>query len=271
VLSDFTDHLVGQDLAGRTVAAYTDHVRLFAAWFELTNGQPLDKTNITQTDVREFKQHLVQRGAAPATINTKLAALKSFATWCGISFQVSGIEQQPLAPRWLDRRQRAALLREAELAINAAKFNTRRGLAIHNRAIIVLLLNTGLRVSELCTLQPADVIAGQRSGTVTVNGKGSKVRTVALNKEARAALQAITLPLQLKPRQVERIIAELGRRAGVQATPHVLRHTFAKSLIDSGVPADRVAALLGHDDLDTTRRYTTPGQQDLQAAVETLE
>ena len=57
----------------------------------------------------------------------------------------------------------------------------------------------------------------------------------------------------------------------MECTPHTLRHTFAKSLADHQVPADRIAALLGHDDLNTTRRYTVPSQRDLQAAVEVLE
>jgi site-specific recombinase XerD len=50
-------------------------------------------------------------------------------------------------------------------------------------------------------------------------------------------------------------------------TPHILRHTYAKSLIDSGVGLEKVAALLGHSNLNTTRIYTTPGLQDLEDAV----
>ena len=268
MLADFTAHLVGQDLANRTVTAYTDHVRLFATWFELTNGEPLDKTNITAVDAREYRQHLTQRGAAPATINTKLAALKAFATWCGITLQVTGIEQQQLAPRWLKPQEQSALLREAERAINAATSDHGRALATRNRALIVFLLNTGLRVSELRAI--SDVSMGPRSGSMKVNGKGGKFRCVALNKEARAALQALGQCLDLQPTSVQRAIGELGRRAGVEVTPHILRHTFAHNL-SGRVPLDRIAALLGHSDIQTTRRYTTPGQQDLQAAVETLE
>lgn len=272
LFSDFYLHIVGdKGLAVRTATAYVDHLNRFSVWFNQTNGQTLDKTNITQTDVREYRQHLQQRRAAPASINVHLAALRSFAAWCGIALTVASVEQQPLAPRWLDRREQAALLREAERAINAANFATRKGLASRDRGIIVLLLNTGLRVSELCALQPIDITVGDRSGQLIVRaGKGSKQRTVALNKEARAALRAIPLPLPLRPRQVQRAIEELGRRAGVKVTPHTLRHTFAKNLADH-VPADRVAALLGHANLQTTRRYTTPGERDLQAAVETLE
>jgi integrase/recombinase XerC len=54
-------------------------------------------------------------------------------------------------------------------------------------------------------------------------------------------------------------------------TPHVLRHSFAKALIDSGVSLEKVAFLLGHSNLNTTRIYMTPGERDLEEAVRTLE
>lgn len=270
-LSDFFLYIMDEKgLAQRSAIAYRDHLRLFAHWFEQTGDQPLTKLNLTQTDVREYRQHLVTRGASPSTINIKLAALRSFASWCGITIKVTSVEQQPLAPHWLDRYQQAALVREAERAINAANTRDRLDRAKRDHAIILLLLNTGLRVSELCALQPGDMTVNERSGSLVVrNGKGSKQRTIALNKEARAALQSLTLPLDLRSRQVQRAIEELGRRAGVGVTPHTLRHTFAKNLADH-VAADRIAALLGHSNLNTTRRYTMPSERDLQAAVETL-
>jgi len=66
-------------------------------------------------------------------------------------------------------------------------------------------------------------------------------------------------------------VAELGRRAGVEVTPHMLRHTFAKNLVDAGVTLEKVAMLLGHSSLNTTKIYTIPGEADLQAAVEALD
>lgn len=268
MLDLFAAHLVGRDLAPRTAKAYADHLHLFAAWFEQTNGAPLDKTNLTEVDLREYKQHLIQRGARPATINAKLAALRAFGAWCGIRLYTTGVPQQPLAPRWLERRQQAALLREAERAVNAATTAHRRAMAARNRAVILLLLNTGLRVGELRSI--TDVVIGKRSGSMTVRGKRGKMRSVALNQEARSALLILGHTLDRNPTTWQKAIAELGRRAGVEVTPHVLRHTFAHNL-SGRVQADRIAALMGHSSLRTTARYTIPGQQDLQAAVETLE
>ena len=63
-------------------------------------------------------------------------------------------------------------------------------------------------------------------------------------------------------------VSRLAELAGLQeVTPHTCRHSFAKSLIDSGVTLEKVATLLGHESLDTTRLYVTPGEKDLEEAV----
>jgi site-specific recombinase XerD len=70
---------------------------------------------------------------------------------------------------------------------------------------------------------------------------------------------------------VQRQLAEIGRRAKVDLTPHVLRHSFAKNLINAKVSMEKVAALLGHSILNTTRLCTLPSQADLAEATEVLE
>ncbi len=144
-------------------------------------------------------------------------------------------------------------------------------------------------MAELCALQAPDVVLNERSGSVTVRrGKGNKARVVPLNVEARRPLWAwfalVDGTMQesdplfcdgqgqaLQPRGVQHAIKEYGRRAGIEVTPHILRHTFAKALADAGVSAEQIAALLGHSKLETTRRYTQPTGRDLAAAVERLE
>ncbi len=112
--------------------------------------------------------------------------------------------------------------------------------------------------------------------------KRRKERKVALNAAALSALKAwLTVRpaadhqfvftgkggLLLKSSGVQDILGELGRVCGVEVTPHTPRHTFAKNLIDRGVPLNQVATLLGHSSLITTRLYTTPSEADLERAV----
>ncbi|WP_322509421.1 tyrosine-type recombinase/integrase [Anaerolinea sp.] len=172
------------------------------------------------------------------------------------------------------------MLREAERAVGAADTPTRRRLAVRDWALVVFLLNTGLRIAEVCALMLEDVQLGERSGWVVVRGgKGNKNRRVPLNAEVRRALRAwldergevMGSVFDLTPSGAYRRLAEMGRRAGIAVHPHTLRHTLAKNLVDAGVGLHEVAALLGHSSLNTTRVYVTPGERDLERAMRMLE
>ena len=151
--------------------------------------------------------------------------------------------------------------------------------------MVKLLLHTGLRVEEAVDLRWDDVQVRERSGSLTVRkGKGPKQRTVPLNAEARAALLELkaagpagapeVLHGQrgaLTARGVQAILQRYQGPAKVEdLSPHVLRHTFGKDLADAGTPIQVIADLMGHESLETTRRYVQPGHDDLAAAVEKL-
>jgi integrase/recombinase XerC len=290
----FLHHLVEQDRSASTVENYGRDLQTFARWFEQSNDSPFSALALTATDVREYRQLLRQKKAAPATINRVIAALRAFATWAVAAGEldaspidgVRGVEEQPHAPKWLEKADQGRLVRALEAAVNAAKTEAAKRQAIRDYAIVIMLLNTGLRVGELCALERSDVQLSERKGSVKVRyGKGGKQRVVPLNLDARRALrdwlkarpqtdiEALFVGKRLEPLQssgVQRLLAEYGRRAGVEVTPHTTRHTFAKRLVDSGVSLDRVAALLGHASLNTTRIYTTPSERDLERAVAQL-
>lgn len=285
-LNHFSSHLQHQDRSETTIRGYLNDLQAFARWFEQTNGEVFSPERLTPTDAREYRQWLLSRQAAPATINRKLAALRTFAQWANVSLDVRGVEEQPLAPRWLDRREQAALLRETEHILNAAVTAPARLQAVRDRSILLLLLHTGLRISEMCALKMTDLELSDRKGKIVVRqGKGSKRREIPLNQAARQALkdwldvrpqagEALFLGRRgqaLTPSGVHRRLAHLARRAKIaHLSPHTLRHTFAKNLVDSGVGLERVAALLGHANLNTTRVYVTPGERDLERAVAEL-
>ncbi len=130
-----------------------------------------------------------------------------------------------------------------------------------------------------------DITLNERSGEVQVRQeKGWKARAVLLNKDAQEALQAwlsvrtesnyAALFLSQKGRALsERAISERVRdpteRLKVEkVSPHTLRHSFVKNLVDTGVGMEKVVALLEHTNLNTTRRYITLSQADSQAVTE---
>jgi integrase/recombinase XerC len=177
-------------------------------------------------------------------------------------------------PRWLSTREQRAWLRAAQKS---------RGL--RDAAPIRLLRHTGLRVEEACALTADDYEVRDRGGAPTVRqGKGRKQRVIPLNSEARQAIAELEStddprsPHRLKgrrgpltPRGVQDLMAKIARKAGrPPITPPDLRHTCGHELAVAGVSIREIADLMGHESLETTRRYFQPGQEDLAAAVQRL-
>ena len=288
-LDAYAKALTAQDKSAATVKGYRNAIQQFAQWLMQTRGESYKTVQelvraITPTDIREHRAYLLNvKHAPPGTINQRLIAIRSLTTWARHQGWIDGdpvngikaVKQVTSAPRWLDRKEQYALRRAAEKEGN-----------VRNLAILLLLMNTGLRVSEVAGLKLDDLKLSERKGEVSVRGKGSKVRTVPLNADARKALkeylakrpyadhQAVFVAQKGEPLGwlgIEYQIKTLARLANLEnVTPHTLRHTFAKNLVDSGVSLDRVAMLLGHRSLTTTARYTQPSQDDLAREVEKL-
>lgn len=292
----FREYLIRLGRAERTIAGYLIDLSTFARWFEQTNGYSLTADDLTPTDVREYRQFLLSvRKAKGSTINRHLAALRAYGLWaksCGsVPYNpvegIRSIAQQKHAPKWLDRKEQASLLREAERRIQSAKTEPAKRQAIRDHCILITLLNTGLRVSELIDLELPDITMTDRKGELLVRaGKGTKQRVIPLNNTVRKTLQTwfdvrpetallkvfTTQRGAITSRAVQSLLADIGNKARIQnMTPHMARHTFAKNLVNSGVTLEKVAMLLGHTSLDTTMVYTTPGLSDLAHAVNVLD
>ncbi|NUM48658.1 MAG: tyrosine-type recombinase/integrase [Anaerolineales bacterium] len=297
----FTTWLKDQDHSPATVRNYQSDLNHFKRWFEQANAEPLSPAQLTPTDVREYRQHMlsVERRKA-STINRRLSALSAYSRWAqeagfldyNPTDRVQTVSIQPRAPRWLDKKEQASLLRELELLRNAARTDHARFRALRDQTVVILMLNTGLRIGEVCNLVVSDLLITARKGQLLVReGKGGKQRFVPLNLEARRvigewlperAVWLTNLDMQeahlfithlgerLGSRSIQKMITQVGQRAGISLSCHALRHTFAKNLVNAGVSLEKVAALLGHSNLNTTRVYIVPGQQDLERAVEAL-
>jgi site-specific recombinase XerD len=285
-LTRFADHLVDQEKSDHTQKNYREDLLAFTNWYQQTYQERPDLGALAPSELREWKTHLRDaQKLEPATVNRKLAALRSFLAWAaaeGLAAELvtpKSIKQVKPPPRWLDRKQQRALVRAVE----------RNGLA-RDIALVALLLHTGLRVAELADLRWTDLEIRDRSGKLTVRrGKGRKQRTIPLNVEARNALSELreirdrwskfkknpaVLQGQRGPlteRGIQATLAKYAADARIEdLSPHVLRHTWCKNLADAGVRLEVIAALAGHESLETTRRYVEPGQEDLAAAVERL-
>ncbi len=287
LLEEYSLHLKGMGRSDNTAASYFAAVKRFAAWHEGMTGEPFDPAAVTPLDVADYRRQLAEKGKRPATVNAALEALSSFFNWAagrGLvqANPVEGVKrlkEQRQPPRWLSRRELGAFMRAVQ------KYGGPK-----EQALAALLLHTGLRVSEARSLRLEDVVIRDRSGHVVVrSGKGGKYREVPLNATVRRILVEYLaahpggewlfpggksfrlLERPMTARAVEKMLVRFSRLAGIEpVTPHRLRHTFCKMLVDAGEGLDRVAELAGHESLNTTARYTRPGKADLEAAVEKL-
>jgi len=291
-IEQFQAYLSARHRSPKTVHGYASDLRQFEKWM----GCPLE--SMTNADVRAYRDHLFEVGASANTISRHLASLASFGHWGetrgGLfaenpALYVEKVELSMLAPRWLDKAQKRRLLSVIEEDARTARERYPRLwlLRFRDAVMVRFLLNTGLRVGELCDLRISDITLGERKGSVLVRrGKGRKQRNVMLMNETRKEL-AEWLKVRprvpsdcffigqvgeaIQPRLVQRVVQRYAEAAEIEdLTPHVLRHTFARSLLDSGATPFEVAKLLGHSSLDSTARYTQPSEEDLINAVERL-
>jgi integrase/recombinase XerC len=280
VIGPFCRFLERAERSPLTIRNYRGDLESLANWFECQNTERFSVGKLTTTDLREYKRWLLDRDLKPSTINRHLATVKSFLSWAvdvrllrvGHGLRVPrALREERHGPRWLDRREQHRLLRAVE------------GGAVHRVSGVKLMLNTGVRVSELCALLWKDVRVGERQGLLTVRkGKGGKRRQIPLNKDAREALllgyrehAGKALPIflgqrgPLTPRGFQGLLTRYVRAARLRnVSPHSLRHSFCKNLINAGVGLEKVAMLAGHESLETTRRYCEPSLKDLEQVVE---
>ena len=274
-LAAFVAVLAEEQVTARTARAYLGHLHRFTDW--LGRQYQADLLEATSHDLREYRSHLSAR-QQPASVNAALVALHRFYAWAVSSRRMAAdptaktkpLASQPVAPKGFTPVERQRLRCEAERAGPMAD------------AIVTTLPNTGLRVDELVRLTWEQIILRDRSGQAPIHGKGEKVRAVPINGPVRETPRAIQPSVAEGPvfwgkrgpytdRGIRNLLAELGRRAGVdQVHPHRFCHDTARRLVEQ-VDLPTVAALLGHSRLDTVRIYTQPDQAALQRAAQLLE
>ena len=287
----FLSSLQARGRSAKTLAEYVGDFTCVARWSCHTNGELFDLTRLTAREVQEFKRCCQRHRRAPATINRRLSFVKQYVRY---GFQQDVVQKtiyqdiqelpwvrtQPLAPRALDPQALRRYLKEVDLRASR-----------RDQAIIATLLYTGLRVGELVHLRCDDVALSPLKGRLVIraaHGKGDKERVVPVPRHARKALQAYLQERTnkddtrdmlwvgkrgpLHTDAVARVVKKYAAVAAVAVSPHVLRHTFSYAYLTSN-PNDLVglADILGHANLQTTRRYTKKRLDDLQASIERVQ
>lgn len=276
-----------------TRAAYERDVRQFVAWAE-RGGCPGPDT-LDHRVLRRYLAYLTTRGLARRSVARKAASLRSFTRYLrrhgALAVDPGRRLHTPKGPSRLPRVPRRA---EAEALLDGAAEAPAapgadavvRARRLRDAALLEVLYGAGLRVSEACGLTPADTDLVR--GSVTVLGKGAKVRRVPLGEPARRAVadylaqgrpvlageqpvEALFLNARgrpLTPRDARRVLARHPLADGTRLHPHVLRHAFATHLLEGGADLRAVQELLGHSDLATTQVYTHVTRGHLKAVYD---
>lgn len=280
----FTDRLVRQRRASpHTVAGYRDTFRLLLRFAERRLGKVPSNLSLEEVDapfVGDFLDHLeAERGVTARSRNTRLAAIHSFFQY--VSFQEPARADQcrrvlAIPGKRYERRLIEHLQPEEIDALVAAP-DCATWIGRRDRALLLVAVQTGLRVSELVGLRRDDVVTGT-GAHLRCEGKGRKERCTPLRRDVADVLAQWLRECPAGPAApvfpgrrggplgrdaVERLVARHQRTAERQCpslkrkrvTPHVLRHTAAMQLLRHGVDRSVIALWLGHESVETTEMY----------------
>jgi integrase/recombinase XerD len=288
----FSGRLISQRRASsHTVAAYRDTFRLLLQFAQKDKGkQPSALTigarvesalgDLTVDLIGRFLDSLERnRNNAARSRNLRLAAIRSFFRYAALECpdHSSQIQRVLAIPQKRHSRRLVDFLTAAEITALLAVPNQTTWLGRRDRTLLLVAIQTGLRLSEITSLRQDDVELG-RGAHVRCEGKGRKHRATPLTKATVKALRAWIAEQggdpaknlfpssrggQLSPDAVQYLVSKYAAAAAKTChtlrkkcvTPHVLRHTTAMELMQSGVDRSLIAIWLGHESLETTQIY----------------
>lgn len=280
----FTDRLLKQRKASpHTVTAYRNTFRLLLRFAATRLGRApsqLALTDLDATFLGEFLDHLErERGNCARSRNARLAALHAFFRYVAFVAPAHALLCQRVLAIPSKRFERGIVefLADREIEALLAAPNTASWIGRRDRALLLVAVQTGLRVSELTALRRQDVTLGT-GAHVRCLGKGRKLRCTPLRREVERILAAWLRERTPEPDApvfpssrgghmsedaVERLVAKyvtMARRRcpsldNKRITPHTLRHTAAMQLLQRGVDRSVIALWLGHESIETTQIY----------------
>jgi integrase/recombinase XerD len=263
----YKNALLGDKKSENTVREYLNIVENFLAYIQK------DPEKVTSADIEKYKVYLaVEKYYSKNSIYTAIKAIQSFYRYLRLDTAIN-----ISVPRRPKQNPKYLTLSETTRLLEAARQDLR------DYAILILLAYTGLRVNELCNLKISDIDFAEKVIHV-LSGKGDKDRIVIMEDKTLEALKnyiLVRMPVKdylftsqkktkISSTHVERLVRTYALKCGItkKVTPHVLRHTFATTLLRNGADIRFIQQILGHASLATTQIYTHVDDQSLKYAYE---
>ena len=262
-----------RNLSPQTVLTYEHSLHDLELYFKGLDDS-LDWKSIDSDIIRDWLAFMLDKGAKATSVNTALSAVRSFFRFAlgrklvekDPAHLIEGPKKSKPLPQFVREKEMNELLDDIEWGTTYKD--------VRARTIILMLYETGVRVSELTGLDDADI--DFTTGQLKVTGKRNKQRIVPFGEELAAVMQQYR---ELRDAQVVRqsealLLTEKGERMtrcqvyGIvrrnlsmvttlkKRSPHVLRHSFATAMLNNGAGLESVKKLLGHESLETTEIYT---------------
>jgi site-specific recombinase XerD len=273
-----------------TIRNYEAYLNKFAEFAEEKGVKSVHQIDLNL--IKKWRLALHRRGLSAKTLNYYMIAIRSFLKY------LAKIDTKSLAPEKIELAEtperEVSFLEPEELKRLLEAYTGKNALELRNRAILEVLFSTGIRVSELTSLNRDQV--NLERGEFSILGKGGKRRVVFLSENATEWLQKylktrhdhdqalfsklsvvsrrwpepdeirpqttdhklLTNTGRLTSRQLQRIVQGAAKRAGIvkQVTPHTIRHSYATDLLRAGADLRSVQNLLGHASVSSTQIYT---------------
>jgi integrase/recombinase XerD len=283
---------VEKGASGNTVSAYRNDLQQFDSYVTgiYGNGKPHEWEQLERDFIVEYLLTLRRKNYAEATVARKVAAIKSFFQYMQAEGTIRRNPAESLeSPRVGRTLPKPLSVTEVdELLEQPMKRNTPE--SRRDRAMLELLYATGLRVTELVSLDVDDMNMNNTHPYVRCMGKGSKERTIPIHEQAASAVVAYlndgraalvknrkesALFVNRRGERLTRqgfwlILKQYAKEANITSpvTPHTLRHSFATHMLRGGAPLRSVQELLGHANISTTQVYTQIDTEQVRQVYE---
>jgi site-specific recombinase XerD len=262
-----------------TMQAYRTDLSQFITWLRETNITIDGPSDIERLDVTEYLAHLAGRGLSGVSRARKLAAIREYFRFAQLEGLIDRSPVDGIDTPKTEKRARNYLTPEEYHRLLAVA-----GAHPRDYCILMLFLQTGIRVSELCALTLDDIDLITKTLEVW-QGKGMQARTIELEKKGTQALKnwlavrprtlsdRLFLNRDEEPlgeRGVQKLLAKYCQMAGItkRISPHSLRHTFASYKAEAGVSPFQLQQWLGHSSLDTTQIYVHLAHRNAKKVME---